>query len=224
MQTNIENKVGSIEVEEVLGDDLTVVNAARVSMDKYKNKLDESDIKLLSYLAKNNHITPFFHPQIRLRIRMPICLYRQWQRSTIGFARNEVSRRYVSSEPCAFLPSQIRTAPTNGVKQGSGDIHSESCDLYRYMETTISHALFSYKRLISIGVAPEQARMILPQSTFTEVIETGSLYAYARLYNLRSEKHAQKEIQDLAAMLDPIMNEYFPHSWRLLTRRESSNS
>lgn len=216
----VSHTVGTIVFSDVMGSDLTVVNAARVSLDKQHDLfLAGTDDKLIRYLATHQHITPFFHPQIRLRITMPIYLLRQWQRSTVGFARNEMSRRYVSSSPLVFVPDIIRTAPSQYVKQGSGAEHLISKYLQEFMVNHVTQALFVYDKLIELGVCPEQARGVLPQSTYTEVIETGSLYAYARLYNLRHDHHAQKEIRDLAALLDPIMVEHFPVSWPALTSK-----
>ena len=93
MATRLLDGTGSVELLGAFGDDLTVVNAARVSFAKESTTLDEKDVKLINYLAKHNHITPFFHPQVRLRLKMPIYVAREWFRHTIGFARNEVSRR-----------------------------------------------------------------------------------------------------------------------------------
>lgn len=118
-----------VELLEVFGNDLTVVNAARVSFAKESNEMTFGDEKLIHYLAKNHHNSPFFHPQIRFRLKMPIFVAREWFRHQIGFARNEVSRRYVDSDPECWVPSidDIRQRDSN-VKQGSKDIPVEGAE------------------------------------------------------------------------------------------------
>ena len=203
----------------VFGDDLTVVNAARVSFDKESTEMTEKDERLIKYLARNNHISPFFHPQVRFRIKMPIFVAREWYRHQIGFARNEVSRRYVDSPPEFYLPKQcdIRQRDPK-LKQGS--MSNSVCgseQAYQMMSNAMAHANMAYQNLLAQDVAPEIARMVLPQSMMTEFIETGSLAAYARLCKLRLDPHAQKEIRDYAGLISVILAEKFPVSWAALT-------
>ena len=206
------------ELLEVFGSDLMVVNAARVSMDKYHEVFDESDERLIQYLAKHNHITPFFHPQIQMRIKAPIFVARQWYRSVIGVGRNEVSRRYVDSDPEFFTPEVWRARPEGSIKQGSGEPISDT--RHAWVQATYSDALraaeWFYRALLNEGVAPEQARMILPQSMLTTWIETGSLAYWARVCNLRIDAHAQVEIQDLARQVSDQIAPHFPVSWAAL--------
>jgi thymidylate synthase (FAD) len=187
-----------VELLEVFGDDLTVVNAARVSFAKESTKMTVGDEKLVKYLADHNHVTPFFHPQARFRLRMPIFIAREWFRHQIGFARNEVSRRYVDTDPEFWMPDMLRERDSNK-KQGSKDekIQYNGHCLAKIRKHN-DESLVLYKDLLTHGVCPEQARAVLPQSMMTEFIETGSLAAYARLYSLRSDPTAQREIQDLA--------------------------
>lgn len=214
----------SIELLDVFGDDLTVVNAARVSFAKESREMTAGDGKLVKYLAEHNHVTPFFHPQARFRLKMPIFIAREWFRHQIGFARNEVSRRYVDSEPEFWMPVELRERDVNK-KQGSKDVkiqynghclakisnhHKECLNLYNY--------------LLSNKVCPEQARAVLPQSMMTEFIETGSLAAYARLYKLRTDPTAQREIQELAACVGNLLAEKFPISWTALTSSDAHPS
>lgn len=198
-----------------MGNDLSVVNAARVSFNKEKKIFDKDDERLIRYLAQHNHWTPFSHVMVTFRITAPIFVLRQWYRHTVGFARNEVSRRYVDDEPEFFYPDTWRGRPTNGMKQGS------SAELVDYDIELVNNvydlALDVYEDMIEKGVAPEQARMILPQSMVTSVIETASLYAYARLYNLRIDPHAQKEIRDLAVQVGHECQRIAPVSWFHLT-------
>lgn len=211
MQTNV-------TLLEVMGNDLTVVNAARVSFAKESAEMTEKDVKLIHYLAKHHHVTPFFHPQIRFRIKMPIFVAREWYRHQIGFARNEVSRRYVDDEPECYIPPQcdIRQRDPN-LKQGS--MSNSVCgseEAYRIMSNAMAHANSAYRALLDEDVAPEVARMVLPQSMMTEFIETGSLAAYARLCKLRLDPHAQKEIRDYAAAISDCLAKVFPVSWAAL--------
>lgn len=202
-----------------MGDDLLVVNAARVSFDKVKTEFDSRDNKLLKYLAKHNHWTPFAHPQICIRESVPIFVARQRFKHTIGFTYNEVSRRYVYNEPELYFPSMWRDAPSNGAKQGSDNVANEYMSEYNSQSIIkdCSHMVEKYQEMINEGVAPEQARMILPQNMMTEYFVTGSLYAWANMYKLRIDSHAQKEIQDLAILIDKIIKPLFPVSWELLT-------
>lgn len=232
-----------------MGDDLRVVNAARVSFDKeseWKNespdwmngpgtqdqRLNEDDQKLIKYLATHGHWTPFSHPQITIRETVPIFVARQRFKHMVGFTYNEVSRRYVSDEPEFFVPDVWRGAPTDGAKQGSsetavhtialtvdGDPLDEPIDTA--YETYLASSRMLYTSMINGGVAPEQARMMLPQSMFTSYYVTGSLAAWARAYKLRIDAHAQKEIRDLAVQWGDIIDPLFPVSWRELTTTEN---
>lgn len=209
--------IGFVERLETFGNDLTVVNAARVSFAKESTELDERDAKLIRYLARHNHITPFFHPQIRFRLKMPIFVAREWFRHTVGFARNEVSRRYVDSRPECWLPVAGVRERDAKAKQGSKSTNVEDNHTVLGMISDFqTNAVAFYENLLSLGVAPEVARGVLPQSMYTEFIETGSLYAYARLCKLRLDPHAQKEIRDYADALAKCLAGAFPVSWAAL--------
>jgi thymidylate synthase (FAD) len=208
-----------IELLHVMGDDLMVVNAARVSFAKQSTEFKEQDAKLINYLAKHNHISPFFHPQIQFRIKMPIFVAREWYRHQIGFSRNEVSRRYVSDTPECWDPTADEfRAKDEKVKQGSKDEPVELADTAKNLYATSTRiSLEAYDELLKLGVAPEIARTVLPQSMYTEFIETGSLAAYARLFKLRTSPDAQREIQKYARELGKLLEEKFPVSWKALT-------
>ena len=135
---------------------------------------------------------------------------------TVGFAHNTVSRRYVSDTPEVFTPV-FREAPQGNVKQGSGENHTENLLLTSAYDRTTKYCIDIYGQMIKDGVAPEQARFILPQGVMTEWVSTGSLYAWARLYRLRTDSHAQKEIQELAEQIGQIIKPLFPVSWAALT-------
>lgn len=203
-----------------MGDDLMVANAARVSFNK-ESKDIEGDRGLISYLAKHNHWTPFSHPQICMRETVPIFVARQRFKHMVGFTYNEVSRRYVDDEPEFYTPDVWRSRPEGSVKQGSGaetvDEVNGRCikDKYFWLMHDCQSA---YEDMLSHGVAPEQARMVLPQSMYTSYYVTGSLSAWARAYKQRIDSHSQKEIQDLAVMWGTILEPLFPVSWEALTR------
>jgi thymidylate synthase (FAD) len=215
---------GSVELLGTFGDDLTVVNAARVSFAKESTVVDEKDVKLINYLAKHNHITPFFHPQVRLRLKMPIFVAREWFRHTVGFARNEVSRRYVDTVPEYYMPGvgDLRERDTNK-KQGSKSNAVAGERLWlECIKKNCDDTVELYEELLENGVAPEVARGILPQSMYTEFIETGSLYAYARLCRLRLDPQAQVEIRQYAEALSNMLLEKFPVSWAALHSKSES--
>jgi thymidylate synthase (FAD) len=218
-------KSAHIEVDLIdhMGDDLRVVNAARVSFNKTSTVMVDKDEGLIRYLAKNDHWTPFAHPQITLRETVPFFVARQRFKHQIGFVYNEVSRRYVDEEPEYFWPESFRKRPEGSVKQGSGDDHPEQPMLrsvYHHYLTTVEAA---YAALLDAGVAPEQARMVLPQSTMTTYYVTGSLAAFARAYTQRIDNHAQKEIQDLAVEWGKIMRRLYPVAWKYLTEEASAH-
>lgn len=207
------------ELLAVFGDDLMVVNAARVSMAKHHDQFDEeSDSRLIRYLAREGHWTPFGQPQAQFRLEAPIFVARQWYRHTIGTVRNEVSRRYVDDEPRFFEPKEWRSRPEGNIKQGSGEPLTKQDQSYLHYLLINMHerALDGYRDMLIRGVAPEQARMILPQTMYTTWIETASLAYWARLCNLRLDSHAQKETGELAMQVAIHMAKAFPHSWAAL--------
>lgn len=224
-------KVSPIEVTLVdgMGSDLSVVNAARVSFDKesewdnifgedehgmyYQKALNDADCKLLRYLATHNHWSPFSHAFASFRIKAPIFVARQLVKHTVGLAWNEVSRRYVSSEPEFYLPDYWRKSAAN-VKQGSSDVVAGYFN--PKVEQAVEQCLRTYNLMLNEGVCAEQARMVLPQNTMTEWIWSGSLYAFARVCNLRLDNHTQKETQEVAKQISNHMKKLFPESWKVL--------
>lgn len=219
---------GHVEYVSHMGDDLTVVNAARVSFNKESEwvadfdnsgdkRLSEKDGKLISYLAKHDHWTPFAHPQITLRIKAPIFVRAQLGKHQVGFVMNEVSRRYVTDEPEFYIP-MWRGAPTNGAKQGSSGFMKNVTGLTDQFQDHCDNSLELYKELLAQGVAPEQARAALPQTTYTEWWWTSSLAGYARVYAQRIDSHAQWEVQQYAKAINDIIAPLFPVSWKTLTK------
>ena len=224
---------GFVQYVDHMGDDLTIANAARVSFNKMSDwegeqhwtgtvsgkKLSDRDQKLIKYLATHKHWTPFAHPQITLRIKTPIFIRAQLGKHQVGLVMNEVSRRYVSDPPSVYFP-RWRGKPTNGAKQGSEDFMPLDDDyntVNRHYEITVREALLTYDELLKRGVAPEQARAVLPQGTYTEWWWTGSLSAFARVFAQRSDPHAQWECQQYAHAISAIIAPLFPHSWAALT-------
>ena len=214
------------------GTDLTVVNSARVSFDKESDwnkdipatgikELKESDVKLINYLAIHNHFTPFTHCTITLRENVPLFVARQRFKHMVGFSYNEVSRRYVDSPPEFYEPKEWRRRASNAKQGSSNEIVDISKGAYmNEYQKALKSFEWTYNHLLRLGVCPEQARMVLPQSMYTSYYVTGSLYAFARAYNLRSDPHAQKEIQYLASLWDKIINVLYPTSWAALTNKE----
>lgn len=214
-----------------MGDDLMVANAARVSFNK-ESKDIKGDRGLISYLAKHNHWTPFSHPQICMRETVPIFVARQRFKHMVGFTYNEVSRRYVDDEPEFYVPDVWRSRPEGSIKQGSGigvvtevdwdyDHYSgvaAKVDIKDVYEEVVDTCEVAYLNMLSAGVAPEQARMVLPQSMYTSYYATGSLSAWARAYKQRIDAHAQVEIQDLAKQWHEVISPLFPECWEVLTK------
>ena len=199
-----------------MGDDLSVVNAARVSFDKVHIEMEPSDEKLIKYLADHNHWSPFAHTSLQFHIRAPIFVARQLAKHQVGLVWNEVSRRYVSDIPDTWKPEMWRKA-ADDKKQGSMEepVQSESLISKMYAEVMI-HCLNTYEIMIDSGVCPEQARAVLPQSTYTEWYWTGSLYAFSRVCKLRLAKDAQAETRQVADQISERCKINFPISWRHL--------
>ena len=193
-----------------MGSDLSVVNAARVSFDKVSEEFNEKDAKLLKYLAKHDHWSPFAHTSISLRIKAPIFVARQLGKHQVGLVWNEVSRRYVDSTPEFYLPDSWRMRAEN-VKQGSDQTRSIDEEIVNTSSTLFS-CLDLYEDMLDSGICPEQARMVLPQSMMTEWIWTGSLLAFIRVCKLRCDDHTQKETRDMAYMILEILHNLFPSS------------
>ena len=214
-----------VDLIDHMGSDLTVVNAARVSFDKVSEYdydpheqcwvLKNRDEKLLQYLAKHNHWTPFAHCAATFRVKAPLFVARQLGKHQVGLVWNEVSRRYVDSEPEFYVPDSWRKRAEN-VKQGSGEDLEGKDHLNAVYAGIIGRAIGNYQGLLDQGVCPEQARMVLPQSMYTEWYWTGSLAAFARVCNLRLDPHTQRETQEIAKMLGKHMERLFPKSWAVL--------
>ncbi len=213
-----------VELLEIMGGDLSVVNAARVSFAMESEEFGSRDKKLIRYLAKHNHWTPFAHVQLQFRVKAPVFVARQLHKSVVGLIINEQSRRYVDFQPEFHAPEAWRKRADNK-KQGSSDEvftgkQEERWDV-KYWD--LIHSVETlYDNMIASGVAPEQARMILPQSMMTEWYWTGSLAAFARVVKQRVSDDAQYECRIVAEKIDQILanTEEVSYSWACLTERE----
>ena len=223
-----------------MGSDLSVVNAARVSFDKQSewencgscsdyggcfcpgvcNPLKPEDAKLINYLAKHDHWTPFAHTAIQLRMGAPVPIRTQAFKHKQGLVENEESRRYISSRPVLFVPDEFRSKPTGGAKQGSDGKHPSSGYWKTLYRAKCEAMIDLYETMIADGVCPEQARFVLPQGVEVNWVWTGNLYAFANFYNKRKDSHAQKEIRDLADCVGAIIQPLFPVSWKALTNEQ----
>ena len=242
-------KIAQIAVKLIdsMGDDLRVVNAARVSHDKESTwerpvvstkyigdhphcgkelyettygepHLSDKDAKLIKYLVEHNHWTPFAHCFASFCIKAPIFVARQLVKHQVGLAWNEVSRRYVDTEPEFWFPKVWRERPESNIKQGSGGAMPEQELWGQSAHEHCENLLAWYRHAIKCGVAPEQARMILPLTTMTQWYWSGSLAAFARVCNLRLDPHAQEEAREVADHIDKHMRGIFPVSWRELVK------
>ena len=219
-----------------MGNDLSVVKAAKVSfandveVSTFITRLDadlhekatgqkiRSHEALIQYLASHDHWTPFAHTSITLRMSAPVPIRTQCFKHKIGFVENEESRRYISGRPVLFVPDVFRQAPDGDkVKQGSAGPHADTGIIRQAYISRGEDMIKFYMELVDRGVAPEQARLALPQGVEVNWYWTGSLYAYAQAWIKRTDSHAQEEIQDLFKPVGEIMGKLFPFSWKALT-------
>ena len=202
-----------VKLIDSMGTDLTVVNAARVSFGKKKEKFEEGDEKLIKYLAQHNHWSPFAHCSAQFHIKAPVFVARQLVKHQVGLSWNEISRRYVDTDVEFYEVDKWR-GKSKDKKQGSEGTLEDKHGVCQWSKTKIENAaLESYKGLLSAGVAPEQARMILPQSMMTEWYWSGTLYAFARVCNLRCASDAQYETRIVANLINKECSKLFPISW-----------
>ena len=229
----------TVELLDVMGNDLSVVNAARVSFDKqsdwdyewaetevdvegrvltdYQKRagLKSKDKKLIKYLYDHNHWSPFAHAFLKFRITAPISVARQLGKHQVGLAWNEVSRRYVSYTPEIYNPTVWRAKATDK-KQGSSStevyLEPDSVTLMTIYEMNVQSSVYTYEQLLKAGVCEEQARLVLPQGAMTTFIWSGSLFAFLRVCRLRTAPDAQKETRDVATKIEEALRVHFPVS------------
>ena len=206
-----------------MGSDLSVVNAARVSFAKtsewdsmpfvdepVEGLLSVGDEKLIKFLAKHDHWSPFGHASMQFHIKAPVFVARQLVKHQVGLVWNEVSRRYVDTEVEFYEPTEWRLAAEDK-KQGSSD---ETVKYSVYPAHVFAKEC--YENMLKMGIAPEMARMVLPQSMYTEWYWSGTLMAFARVCNLRCKSDTQIETQMVANQIDELAVDLFPTSWKAL--------
>ena len=215
---------GYIEVVDSLGDDLTPVNAARVSFGDRSNEFTEKDRKLSKFLIKNKHFSPFRHQHVMMIIKAPEFVMRQWYKHVVGIettsnhptkdhAWNEISGRYVEVEEY-YIPEVYRAQSDDNKQASEGEVElQEEC--LRNWRDSIDHAKIFYEGLLRRGVAKEQARIVLPLSQYTQVWWTASFQSIMNFIELRDEPTAQVEIQEYARALKKIMLDVFPETTKL---------
>jgi thymidylate synthase (FAD) len=221
---------GFVELEDFMGGDLRVVNSAKVSNHKRSEEMGGSEEKLINYLMKNRHGSPFEHSCFTFYVKAPIFVVREWQRHRIG-SFNEMSGRYVQFEPDFYIPEQVRVPGTTN-KQGS-KIPTELSDLPEDLKDVVepdvidrwnihareelleayTNSYDDYKYLLNIGVAKEMARMVLPLSLYTEMFWTVNARSLMNFLNLRTGENAQWEIRQYADAIELIFAEKMPVAW-----------
>lgn len=220
LKRNVLDK-GFINVIDKLGSDLTVVNSARVSFGKRKEVFDDKDRKLVDYLAKHKHWSPFRHLMVQFHVKAPEFVMRQWYKHVVGIettsssstkdhAWNEISGRYVPVTDF-YEPGAWRKQSENN-KQASEGLIDEQRSAATIFEIAMKQAIESYEKLLELGVAKEQARMILPLNQYTEVYWTASFQAIMNFIELRDEDTAQWEIREYAKAMKELMLEIYPET------------
>ena len=203
-----------VKLIDKMGNDNSVVNAARISFDKAaKNYSEEKNEKLIKYLATHGHWTPFGHTSLTFHIKAPIFVARQLGKHQVGLVWNEISRRYVDS-PAEYYEPMVWRKKAENVKQGSSE-EEVDVSLEGY-DSAVRICDGVYRSLLAAGVCAEQARAVLPQSMMTEWYWTGSLAAFSRVCKLRLDPHTQKETRNVAEKINKECAESFPISWKYL--------
>lgn len=218
-----------------MGNDNTIANTARVSMGCTDDWLElpagysvDKRNSLITYLATHEHTSPFRHNAISIRCKVPLFIARQLGKHQVGLSWNEISRRYVDQNLEFFdMAGTWRARPDKSIKQGSAGLLNEvdMSIVDDWYKNVLDVTQGAYEAMIQTGVAPEQARAVLPQSMMVDYIWTGSLMAFAHVYVLRIDGHAQKEAQDFAKAIDTIIRPLFPVSWAALVgNNDNSNT
>lgn len=213
----------SVELVDSMGDDLRVANVARVSFNKWKEEMDDKDVRLIDYLASHEHFSPFRHTAVSIRCKAPIFLVRQLGKHQAGLSWNEVSRRYVDAGIEYYVPDSWRARPADGIKQGSGGTHYQSDVWADEYAAIVMNCMNLYANMVQDGVAPEMARMVLPQSMMVDWVWTGNLLSFFHVYRLRAGEGAQVEAKVFAERLKEVLEPIFPHCWKALTENAKAH-
>lgn len=222
--------LGEVELIDTLGTDLTVVNSARVSFGNRKEELDHKDKVLMKYLADNKHFSPFRHILLQFRVKAPEFVMRQWYKHVVGaettssyptkdHAWNEISGRYKPVEDF-YTPSEWRAQSKDNKQASNGLIQNQEM-ASKIFEETMKYIDLQYQGLLNLGVAKEQARIILPLNQYTEVYWTASFQAVANFIDLRDHEHAQLEIREYAKVISKITSDTFPETMKAWFKNES---
>lgn len=213
---------GFVRLVDSMGDDLSVVNAARVSFGKQKTEFDKRDERLINYLWEHKHTSPFRHAFVKFHIRAPIFVLRQWQKHQVGCSWNELSGRYVEFAGQCYVPNTWRKQSSDN-KQGSHGAIGPQHLVSQTYEKHVSDSLALYYGLLSNGVCKEQARMVLPQSLYTECIWSCSLQACLHFLSLREDEHSQWEIQQFAHAVRELITPLFPVSLSIQNKEKTDD-
>lgn len=231
----------SIKLVDHMGDDFRVFEAAKATLggsEESEFKRGETDpTRLINFLAREKHVTPFRHPQVTFECEAPIAIARQLGKHQSGFSWNERSMRYKDSVIDVFVPDMFRGRPDNlhdgstesNVKDNRTEVYwvedplddDEVMSVEELYKQAVNQSVFMYEELVNAGLAPEQARFILPQGMITRWVWTGSLYGWYSVYKQRSSEHAQYEVREFARQLDEHMSKLFPIAWKAL--KDSDN-
>ena len=195
----IATQSGSVQLVDMMGSPLSVVNSARVSMGKHVDEMSEGDWRLIDYLWSHEHTSPFRHVQFQFHVKAPVFVLRQWMKHQVGCAWNEISGRYVQFDQEAWSPDAWR-AQADKIKQGSAGPMAEDDALRAQMiyDRAIDASFKAYEELLAAGVCKEQARACLPLSLMSECYWSCSLHALVHFLKLRLDHHAQLEIRCFA--------------------------
>ena len=205
---------GFVHLVDVMGSDLSIVNAARISFGRESESMNDKDRKLLRYVWDHQHTSPFRHATLQFHIKAPLFVLRQWMKHQVGCAWNEISGRYVKFNPEFYVPEIWREQhPSN--KQGSQGEIADSKSAEILYESNMKCAVEDYYELLAMGVCKEQARMVLPLSLYSECYWTASLQAVLHFLKLREDEHSQKEIRDYAQSVRVITEKHFPESLKV---------
>lgn len=205
-KTKIDVGTGFVILEASMGSAVSIVNAARVSMGKKVEQITEPDRRLLRYLWEHEHTSPFRHVQLQFHIKAPVFVLRQWMKHQVGCAWNEISGRYVTFDQEVWTPAAWREQSPL-VKQGSGADLEDGSDAAELYASAMRNSFNAYEALLALGVAREQARLVLPLSLMSECYWTASLQAVIHFLRLRQDGHAQAEIRAYADAIRELVKQ-----------------
>lgn len=213
----IGDNIGLVELVDSMGDDLTIVNSARISYNRDSDEFSEKDKKLVTYLLTNNHSSPMEHVQFTFNVKVPLFIERQWNRhrSWKYFSLNEVSRRYSSENIEFYIPKELRMQSTDNKQMSTDDVLEEkySSEMLDVIKMSCEDMLSIYQVMLEHGIAREQARGILPQFMYTSFYATVDLHNLFWFLELRRHPHAQWEIRKYAEAIEKIIKDKVPYTY-----------